>query len=163
MYHSGAVWVDETSSKIPSYEVLTFCVQLVGCQCVRCPDSVCERGLKLCFPSDHQCSPCVSGDRLEVGDVRDEVAYQPEYTTSLALWFAFVALIGQGNSSAKHQTRYWKTEASHLEFSKLAISAAKSRPSQGPLLSHLSWTCRSHTWSIQCLCLLATRHFPSSM
>lgn len=74
MYHVGVIWGEEASSKIPGDEILTPCVQLIECELVRRPDSTGDRDLKLCFSSDHQWSPCASGDGLQVGSMRHEVA-----------------------------------------------------------------------------------------
>jgi hypothetical protein len=76
VYHIRVIWCNETPSKIPGDEILTLCVQLIEGGFVRRPDSTGGRGLKLCFSYslNHQWLPCVSGDGLQVGDIRHEVA-----------------------------------------------------------------------------------------
>jgi len=57
-------------------------------------------------------------------------------------------------------TSIGKPRATYLEFSELAISAAKSRPPQSPTLLNLPWTSRGHIWLIvQCFAKLACEGF----
>ena len=123
--HVGITWGDETFSQTPSDEVLRLRVQLVGSQTIRRPDNAGER-TKLCSFTTSQWPDRVVGNWLQVRNVKHVVAQYPKLAAPPAPWFPFVALQKPIRITLRAQPPFQSEKTTHLEFSKLAVSASIS-------------------------------------